>query len=145
MFAAPELFGPTSAADLAALLARYNLLVQAEIETLLHGTPGLEPFYGMMAYHLGRVDRHLQPESARPGKSLRPALCLLLAGALGADPGECAPFAAGIELLHNFSLIHDDIQDRSPTRRGRPTVWTVWGEAQAINVGDGMFSLAHQD
>src|SRR6185312_771448 len=89
-------------------------------------------------------DRHLQPEQARPGKSLRPALCLLLAEALGGDPVECAPFAAGIELLHNFSLVHDDIQDRSPTRRGRPTVWTLWGEAQAINVGDGMFSLAHQ-
>ncbi len=144
MSAAPERFDTLAAADLRRLLADYSLLVRDQIDTLLRGAPGLEPFYGMMAYHLGKADRHLQPEQARPGKSLRPALCLLLTAALGGDPLECAPFAAGIELLHNFSLIHDDIQDRSPTRRGRPTVWSLWGEAQAINVGDGMFSLAHQ-
>ena len=144
MFAAPELADPASVADLAALLARYASLVRAEIDTLLQGAPELEQFYGMMSYHLGRADRHLQPEPARPGKSLRPTLCLLFAEALGGDSRDCTPFAAGIELLHNFSLIHDDIQDRSPTRRGRPTVWTLWGEAQAINVGDGMYSLAHQ-
>ncbi|MGH2343777.1 MAG: polyprenyl synthetase family protein [Chloroflexota bacterium] len=144
MSASSPLSNPNAGADLAALLARYNLLVRTEIERLLPDTPRLAPFYGIMAYHLGWVDRYLQPESARPGKSLRPALCLLLAEALGADLADCAPLAAGIELLHNFSLIHDDIQDRSPTRRGRPTVWSIWGEAQAITVGDSMFSLAHQ-
>ncbi len=144
MSASSPLSPLTADAELSALLARYNLQVRAEIERLLPDTPRLAPFYGIMAYHLGWVDRDLQPEPARPGKSLRPALCLLLAEALGADPAECAHFAAGIELLHNFSLVHDDIQDRSPTRRGRPAVWTLWGEAQAITVGDGMFSLAHQ-
>jgi geranylgeranyl diphosphate synthase type I len=135
---------PSAAADLVRLFEGYNLLVGAEIDAILGGGPGLESYYGMMAYHLGKADRQLQPEQTRPGKSLRPALCLLLNEALGGDTKECAPFAAGIELLHNFSLVHDDIEDRSPTRRGRPTVWTLWGEAQAINVGDGMFSLAHQ-
>jgi geranylgeranyl diphosphate synthase type I len=53
------------------------------------------------------------------------------------------PASAGLELLHNFSLIHDDIEDNSPTRRNRPTVWTLFGMAQACNAGDGMFSLAH--
>jgi geranylgeranyl diphosphate synthase type I len=53
------------------------------------------------------------------------------------------PAAAAIELLHNFSLIHDDIEDASPTRRGRKTLWTIWGTEQAINAGDAMFALAH--
>jgi geranylgeranyl diphosphate synthase type I len=53
------------------------------------------------------------------------------------------PAAAGLEILHNFSLIHDDIEDNSATRRGRPTVWKLWGPPQAINAGDGMFALAH--
>ena len=130
-------------ADLASLLARYASLVRAELEALVLGVQDLEPFYGMFAYHLGWVDRDFQPETGRAGKSLRPSLCLLMAEALGAAAEECALLAAGIELLHNFSLIHDDIEDRSLTRRGREAVWTVWGEAQAINAGDGMFSLAH--
>ena len=46
-------------------------------------------------------------------------------------------------MIHNFTLIHDDIQDDSPSRRGRPTVWRLWGRAQAINAGDAMFTLAH--
>ena len=48
-----------------------------------------------------------------------------------------------MELIHNFSLVHDDIQDQSPLRRGRPTVWSRWGAAQAINAGDALFTLAH--
>jgi geranylgeranyl diphosphate synthase type I len=56
---------------------------------------------------------------------------------------QAIPAAAGIELLHNFSLIHDDIEDNSLTRRGRPAVWTLWGIPQAINSGDGMFTIAH--
>jgi geranylgeranyl diphosphate synthase type I len=53
------------------------------------------------------------------------------------------PAAAAVELVHNFSLIHDDIEDNSHLRRGRPTVWTKWGIPQAINTGDAMFTLAH--
>jgi geranylgeranyl diphosphate synthase type I len=97
----------------------------------------------MMAYHLGWVDKDFVARDSRAGKSLRPALCMLMGEGLGATMPDLTPFAAGIELLHNFSLIHDDIQDRSATRRNRPTVWTVWGDAQAINVGDAMYSLAH--
>jgi geranylgeranyl diphosphate synthase type I len=68
---------------------------------------------------------------------------MLVAQALGAAAEDTVSLAAGIELLHNFSLIHDDIEDRSSTRRGRPTIWSLWGDAQAINAGDGMLSLAH--
>ena len=130
--------------NLQARLAGYAALVRTEIERALVCVPELRPFYGMMAYHIGLQDRHFEPAPARAGKSLRPSLCLLLAEGLGVPTADCAALAAGIEVLHNFSLVHDDIEDRSSTRRGRPTVWSLWGEAQAINVGDGMFSVAHQ-
>ena len=54
------------------------------------------------------------------------------------------PAAAAVELVHNFSLVHDDIQDNSPKRRGRDTVWTKWGAPMAINVGDALFVLSNQ-
>ena len=61
------------------------------------------------------------------------------------SPGafQVLPLAAGIQLIHDFSLIHDDIEDNSDTRRGRPTVWKLWGLAQGINAGDRMFVVAH--
>lgn len=77
------------------------------------------------------------------GKRIRPALCLLCCQAARSDWEHARPAAAAVELVHNFSLLHDDIQDRSPLRRGRPTVWSIWGEPQAINAGDAMFALAH--
>ena len=77
------------------------------------------------------------------GKMLRPLLCLASCEAVGGDGQRALPAAAALELLHNFSLIHDDIEDGSPQRHGRDTVWRVWGVAQAVNAGDGMFALAH--
>jgi geranylgeranyl diphosphate synthase type I len=76
------------------------------------------------------------------GKRLRPALCLLACRGVGGDPYQALPAAAGVELIHNFSLVHDDIQDVSPLRRHRRTVWKRWGVAQAINAGDALFALA---
>lgn len=101
-------------------------------------------FYGMQEYHLGWRDLDLQPAHADPGKLLRPQLTLLACAALGGTVAQALPLAAGIQLIHDFSLIHDDIQDQSDTRRGRTTVWTHWGIAQGINAGDGMFVLAHR-
>ena len=77
-----------------------------------------------------------------PGKYIRPGLLLLACEVCGGDWRQALPAAAALELLHNFSLIHDDIQDESPLRRGRPTVWQQWGAAQAINAGDGMYALS---
>jgi geranylgeranyl diphosphate synthase type I len=100
----------------------------------------------MLAYHLGWVDDRARPEArgkeAR-GKHIRPLLVLLACAAAGGDWRRALPAAAGVELVHNFSLIHDDIQDNSPYRRGRKTVWKVWGVPQAINAGDAMLALAH--
>ncbi len=106
--------------------------------------PAERLFYGMLAYHLGWADEQLRPAQADAGKRIRPLLCLLACAACGGDPARALPAAAAIELLHNFSLIHDDIQDGSATRRGRPTVWALWGIPQAINAGDALFTIAHQ-
>lgn len=100
-------------------------------------------FYGMMHYHLGWVNENLQSVHAGSGKRVRPLLCMLVNAAAGGDWQQSVPGGSAIELIHNFSLIHDDIQDASLTRRGRPTLWQIWGANQAINSGDAMFSLAH--
>ncbi|MBE2200945.1 MAG: polyprenyl synthetase family protein [Anaerolinea sp.] len=100
-------------------------------------------FYGMMHYHMGWVDANLQPVQLNSGKRIRPLLCLLVCQAAGGDWRQAVPAAAAIEILHNFSLIHDDIEDASPTRRGRDTIWKLWGVEQAINSGDAMFAIAH--
>ena len=103
----------------------------------------LVPYYGMILYHLGWVDEDLSPtEEQQAGKRLRPLLCLLTCEASGGDWHQAVPAAVAIELLHNFSLIHDDIEDNSPRRRHRPTVWNLWGQAQAINAGDGLFAIS---
>jgi geranylgeranyl diphosphate synthase type I len=118
--------------------------LESEMRALLEGEPAeLRGMYGMMRYHLGWEDRHGQPDDAPKGKRLRPLLTLLTAQAAGGNPTQALPAAAAVELIHNFSLIHDDIEDRSPTRRHRPTLWSWVGEPQAINAGDAMFVLAH--
>src|SRR5215831_19823570 len=99
----------------------------------------------MLEYHLGWRTPDLQRVSqpAPSGKKLRPALVLLVCQAVC---GEIVPAArdaaAAVELIHNFSLVHDDIQDHSALRRHRPTVWSLWGMPQGINVGDALFALA---
>ncbi|MEJ2599613.1 MAG: polyprenyl synthetase family protein [Anaerolineales bacterium] len=101
----------------------------------------LEPMRQMLAYHMGWEGEDTGPRAT--GKRIRPLLVLLTnAGANGAWE-QALPAAVAIELIHNFSLIHDDIQDNSPLRRGRPTVWKLWGMPQAINAGDAMLTLAH--
>lgn len=97
--------------------------------------------YDMIAYHMGWEGEGAGPEAR--GKRIRPLLVTLTSAACGGNWWTALPAAAAVELIHNFSLIHDDIEDNSPMRRGRPTVWSKWGIPQAINVGDAMFTLAH--
>lgn len=106
------------------------------------GDAVVEPLFGMMCYHLGWVDEHFQPRAGDGGKKVRAQLCLLGCDLVGGDAEAALPLAATVEFLHNFTLVHDDIQDGSPTRRHRPTVWSLWGVGQAINVGDGLYALA---
>ncbi|MDE0142346.1 MAG: type 2 isopentenyl-diphosphate Delta-isomerase [Caldilineaceae bacterium] len=105
--------------------------------------PLLAYHYEMMHYHMGWADESLRPIAQAAGKRIRPLLCLMSCAAVGGDPTCALPAAAAVEILHNFSLVHDDIQDGDETRRHRPTLWALWGVPQAINVGDGMFSLAY--
>jgi len=125
-------------------LQRYLPPFEAVLQEIL--TPGdslFKPLYDMQRYHHGWLDHHLQPSSGDGGKCVRPLLCLLCCEASGGCFEQALPLAAAVELLHSFSLVHDDIQDRSATRRHRPTVWALWGEPQAINVGDSLHAAAH--
>ena len=97
--------------------------------------------YGILQYHLGWVDAAFRPCQTQAGKRVRPMLCLLACEACGGDWKRALPAGAAVELLHNFSLVHDDIEDRDETRRGRPAIWTLWGESHGINAGDTLFAL----
>ncbi|GAB4541072.1 MAG: polyprenyl synthetase family protein [Anaerolineales bacterium] len=104
--------------------------------------PRTRPFYEMLTYHMGWTGEGAGKQAM--GKRIRPLMTLLAAASRGADWRNSAPAAAAIELVHNFSLIHDDVQDDSERRRGRLTVWKIWGAPMAINAGDALFVLAQQ-
>jgi len=131
--------------NLTETFSAYLPLIEDEMRRLLEPRNARAArHYEIMQYHMGWRDEQLQPANAPSGKRIRPMLCLLGCAAVGGAAETALPAAAGLELLHNFSLIHDDIEDNSPTRRHRPTAWTLWGVPLAINVGDGMFSVAHE-
>ncbi len=100
--------------------------------------------YGMLHYHLGWADRDFKPATVDGGKRIRPLILLLATEAQGGDWYQALPAAAAVELLHNFTLIHDDIEDQDALRRGRDTLWSIWGIPQAINAGDALFALAYR-
>lgn len=121
-------------------LTRYRRAVDTYMQSLLRqGEPAV--LYRMLRYHLGWEEPDGRP-AASGGKGLRASLCLLACEAAGGQTQQAIPAAAAVELVHNFSLIHDDVQDRDRQRRHRPTVWSVWGDAQAINAGDAMLAVA---
>jgi geranylgeranyl diphosphate synthase type I len=103
--------------------------------------PRTHPFHEMLTYHMGWTGEGASPEAT--GKRIRPLMVLLVTSACGANWQPALPAAAAVELVHNFSLIHDDIEDNSDKRRGRTTVWKKWGLAQGTNAGDGMFVLSN--
>lgn len=122
------------------ILGKYALEVERTIKEVLTIAP---PFIrGVISYHFGWVDQNFEPANFEKGKSLRPALCLLVFEALRGDHAQALPVATAIEMIHNFSLIHDDIEDGDLQRHGRPTIWAIWGEPLAINVGDYLYTLA---
>ncbi|HET8631228.1 MAG TPA: polyprenyl synthetase family protein [Thermomicrobiales bacterium] len=116
---------------------------QVATPTLVADAAALADLYGMLRYHLGWADESFAPADAYAGKRLRPLLLIRCAEALGGGADLAAPAAAAVELLHNFTLVHDDVQDESSHRRHRETVWHRWGTAQAINVGDALYAVAH--
>ncbi len=104
--------------------------------------PRIKPFYEMLAYHMGWIGEGAGPEAT--GKRIRPLLVLLSTASCNANWQFALPAAAAVELVHNFSLVHDDVQDNSEKRRGRPTVWVKWGVPMAINAGDALFVQSSQ-
>lgn len=126
---------------LPAILEKYRVEIDTEIMSVL--AERQSPLYDMMRYHFGWIDEKGNPEPGSAGKALRPTLCLLACEAVGGEYRRALPAAAAIELVHNYSLIHDDIQDDDRERRHRPTVWSIWGKPQAINAGTAMRILAN--
>jgi geranylgeranyl diphosphate synthase type I len=96
----------------------------------------------MSGYHMGWLDGQGRARVAVTGKLVRPSLCLWACEASGGDAAEALPAATALEWVHNFTLIHDDIQDGDRERHGRSTLWTLWGVAQGINAGDALHALA---
>jgi geranylgeranyl diphosphate synthase type I len=96
------------------------------------------------SYHLGWSDVEGRAVEGNGGKAVRPGLVMLTGEALGAAVEDLLPGAVAVELVHNFSLIHDDLMDRDTERRHRPTVWSVWGDPTAVLAGDALLSLAHE-
>jgi len=96
------------------------------------------------SYHLGWCDEHGNPTRASGGKAIRSGLALMVADAVAGRPEPGIPGGVAVELVHNFSLIHDDLMDRDATRRHRRTVWAIWGDPTAVLVGDALASLADE-
>ena len=129
--------------------------IEAELQNQIShiDSPRTQLYHEMLTYHMGWTGEGAGPEAA--GKRIRPLLVLLTAAASNeaetssGAAGEvetwksALPAAAAVELVHNFSLVHDDIEDKSEKRRGRATAWVKWGVAQAINAGDGLLVIAN--
>jgi len=98
----------------------------------------------VVAYHLGFADAEGNPTTQDGGKAARPALALLSASAAGAPAETALPGAVAVELVHNFSLLHDDVIDHDGERRHRPTAWALFGVGQAIVAGDALLMLSQQ-
>lgn len=102
------------------------------------------PLYRMMSYHLGWIDAQGNPISNSSNVRTLATLCMAANNATDGEASRAIPAAIATELVHNFYLIHNDLQDGNPQHNGRDAIWWVWGPAQAINAGDGMHALARQ-
>lgn len=122
------------------LLSRHRSLISEYMRT--HAPSAAWLSGKMVAYHMGWVDEAGRSQSVKTGKLIRPSLCLWAGSAFGGDVQSALPVAAAIEWFHNFTLVHDDIQDGDRIRHNRETVWSLWGASQGINAGDAMHALA---
>jgi len=121
-------------------MARLHAMVQPALRAAVDGLPASTR--RVAGYHLGWWDEHGDPTDAAGGKAIRPVLTQLAAEAVGGPASAAVPAAAAVELVHNFSLLHDDVLDGDATRRHRATAWRVFGVPDAILAGDAMLALA---
>ncbi|MFF0793346.1 family 2 encapsulin nanocompartment cargo protein polyprenyl transferase [Streptomyces spiralis] len=128
--------------DAAVILDRARACVDPELRSAIASLP--VSMRRIARYHFGWEHADGTPATGNAGKAIRPALVLAAAAALGGPRAraDAARAAAAVELVHNFTLLHDDVMDRDTTRRHRPTVWTVFGDADAILAGDALQALA---
>ena len=125
---------------------RFKDNIDNEMQSII--SAGSLPLYDMLKYHMGWIDEKGKKGDFGKGKFLRATLCILsyISTSKKKESEDCLcvmPLASSIELIHNFSLIHDDIQDNDRQRRHRPTLWSIWGKPQAINAGTTMKVLAN--
>ncbi|MFJ2767893.1 family 2 encapsulin nanocompartment cargo protein polyprenyl transferase [Streptomyces sp. NPDC087300] len=128
--------------EAAEILAAARLCVDPELRRAVDSLPG--SMRRVALYHFGWEHVDGTPAAGHPGKAIRPALVLAAVRALGGEPAMAVRAAAAVELVHNFTLLHDDVMDRDTTRRHRPTAWTVFGDADAILAGDALQALAQR-
>lgn len=122
------------------VLAWTRTLVDPGLRAAVDTLPGMMRL--IAGYHFGWWDEHGRPQQADPGKAMRSALVLLSSAAVGGTPDDAVPAAVAVELVHNFSLLHDDVMDGDALRRHRPAAWSVFGVADAILAGDALQALA---
>jgi geranylgeranyl diphosphate synthase type I len=130
--------GYASGVDIRSEFTRLLTDIESEMRSVLDERDGhARPLYEQLAYHLG-----LDEADGPRGKRIRPLLGLLAYQSLTGEYQAALPGAAAVELGHNFSLVHDDIEDGDRERRHRPTLWAIWGIPLAINAGDALFALS---
>ena len=124
------------------ILNRARQLVEPALRSAV---TSLQPKLAAIAeFHFGWADEHGNPQTGNSGKGVRAALAVLSGEAVGGQPETAVPGAVAVELVHNFSLLHDDIIDGDLQRRHRPTVWALFGQDNAIIAGDAMHTLAFE-
>ena len=116
------------------MIDRYGESIQNALRSELSQSHSF--VYDMLRYYMGWADETGAPVSATTGKAVRPTLCLFGCEAVGGTASQAIPAAVALEFIHNFSLVHDDIQDEDETRHGRKTIWAVWGKPKALVSGN---------
>ena len=119
--------------------AEYRQALEQELREVFEGREGF--LYNLLRYHLGWVDQHGRPQDSGPPLHFQGAMALVSSEAAGGDYLNALPAAAGVELVHNFTLVHGEVQIGRAESVDRPGIWWVWGPAQAINAGDGLHAL----
>lgn len=126
--------------ELPAIFRRYGSDIGIALREGLAGRQS--QVYQMLRYSMGWTTIDGASVNVLSGKALRPTLCIFACEATGGDVREALPAAVSLEFIHNFSLIHDDVQDRDETRHHRPTLWKVWGNPKAILAGNILWAIA---